>query len=488
MVNSKSPLTGEFIGMVELTRQDQLSGMMDRGRQAQKIWASLSLKERLQFITSLRKYLVEEGESISRQVAKITGKPVLEAYSSEILPTIEILHYYEKNGEKILSDKKVSAPAYMPLKKNYIQYRPLGTILVISPWNYPFTLSMIPLVSALIAGNGVILKPASETIYTGKIIQDIFTVLNFPKDLIQVVYTEKNSGMGAELIDLKPDKIFFTGSTATGKKVLKQAAEHMIPVELELGGKDPLIVFKDANLERAATAAVWGAFTNSGQVCMSVERAYVEQEIYDEFITLVKSKIGELWQGTEPYADLGCMISQEQTAVVKEQLEDAKDKGAKVYAKGVFLDESTFVPAMLLTGVNHDMEIMKEETFGPILPVMTFRTEEEAVALANDSAYGLAASIFTSDMDKAKRVAGKIRAGNININEVMASIANPRLPFGGVKNSGMGRYHGEEGLKSFTETVSLLIDTGVKNKEIQWFPYSKNKMTLIKKMIKFLKK
>lgn len=488
MKSIKSPLTGEELAVLELTSEDRLKEMMDRSRKIQKVWAKFSLKERVHFMTSLRKYLVQEGEAISRELAKVTGKPVFEAYASEILPTIDLLHYYEKNAGHILSDTKVASPVYMPLKKSFIQHRPLGSILVISPWNYPFNLSMNPIVSALIAGNAVILKPAAETMYVGRMIEQIFDIINFPKDLVQAVYAEKDSGIGAKLIEERPDKIFFTGSTATGHQVLKQAAEYMIPVELELGGKDAMVVFKDANLERAVAAAAWGAFTNSGQVCMSVERAYVEEEVYEKFVSLMKSKIGELWQGTEPYADLGCMTSSSQIEIVKEHLRDAKEKGAQIYSKGEVPENSPFIPAMLLTKVDHEMKVMREETFGPLLPVMSFQTEEEAVTLANGSIYGLGASIFTEDLEKAQRVADKIEAGNIHINDVIVSVANPKLPFGGLKSSGMGRTHGKEGLLGFTQSVSVVVDTGVKNKEVHWFPYSKNKMLLIQKMVKWFKK
>lgn len=488
MKSIKSPLNGEELATLELTSESQLKEIMAKSRKIQKIWAGISLKERIHFMHSLRKYLVEEGEMLSRRLAKITGKPVFEAYASEIMPTIDLLHYYEKNAMQVLADKKIASSVYMPLKKNYIRRRPLGIVLVISPWNYPFQLSMNPIMGALISGNAVVLKPAAETMLVGKMIEEIFEVVNFPKDLVQVVYAQKDSGFGAKLIEERPDKIFFTGSTKTGHAVLRQAAEHMIPVDLELGGKDAMIVFKDANLERAAAAAVWGAFTNSGQVCLSVERLYVEESVYEKFISLLKAKIGEIWQGTEPYADLGCMVSKEQTEIVKEHLQEAKEKGAEVYAKGEMPEDSLFIPPMLLMKVNHEMKVMREETFGPLLPVMIFQTEEEAVTLANDSIYGLGASIFTEDLDKGERVAAKIEAGNIHINDVMVSVANPKLPFGGLKGSGMGRTHAKEGLLGFTQSVSVVVDTGIKMKEVHWFPYSKNKMLLVQKMVKWFKK
>lgn len=482
----KSPLTGELIGSLEYTKDEELPFIMEKSKESFKLWSSLSLGQRIEFMTRLRKYLVEMGDEISREISKITGKPVIEAYSAEIMATVETIKYYEKNTEKILGIQKKSTPIYFATKKSYVEYRPMGPILIISPWNFPFHLSMAPMVSALIAGNSVILKPSPETIYIGKIVERIFKSLDFPKDVLQVVYGDNGSGFASKLIEMKPSKVFFTGSTETGKKILKQASEHMIPVDLELGGKDPMIVFKDANLERAASAAIWGAFTNSGQVCLSVERLYVQEEIYDEFISLLKGKIGEIWQGNEPYADMGCMTSLKQIDKVKEHIEDAKQNGAKAHSKGAMVDGNRFMPPTILTDVNHTMKVMREETFGPVLPVMKFNEEEEAIFLANDSEYGLGAYVFTSDSNKASRVASKLEAGMIGINEVIIPVANIDLPFGGVKASGIGRYHGEEGLRTFTNPVSIVYDSGFKSKEINWFPYSKNKMKLMEKMLKFL--
>ncbi len=482
MIECKSPINSEIIATINLTKIEDLEDIYKNSDDAFKIWSHLSLKERLKYMKSLRKYLVEMGDDLSREITKATGKPVIEAYTSEILPAIEALKYYEKTAEDTLSTKRVSSPLYLKPKKSYIEYRPLGTVLIISPWNFPFNL--IPVISALIAGNSVILKPSFETLAVGKLIERVFTSLNFPKKLVQVVYANSGSGFGEKLIDLKPAKILFTGSTDTGKKILKQASEHFIPVVLELGGKDPMIVFKDANLERAAGAAVWGAFTNSGQVCLSVERVYAQEEIYDEFMSLLKGKIEELWQGTEPYADLGCMTTDDQVGIVKSHIEDAKLKGAKIYTKSEIVDNNKFVSPVLLSEVNHDMLVMKEETFGPLLPVMKFKYEDEAVELANDSIYGLGASIFTSDSNKASRVSSKLQAGVIAINEVIVPVANIQLPFGGVKASGMGRSHSKDGLLAFVNEVGIVEDTGIKNKELQWFPYSKNKMNLLKKMVK----
>lgn len=488
VVEIKSPLTGELIGTVDFTREEELPFIMTKAKESHKLWSSISLKERLEFMARLRKYLVEMGNELSREIAKITGKPVIEAYSAEIMATVEAIKYYEKNAEKIIGLQKKSTPIYFATKKSYVEYRPIGPVLVISPWNFPFNLAMAPIISALIAGNSVILKPSPETIFIGKIVERIFKSLDFPKDVVQVVYGDNGSGLASKLIDMKPAKIFFTGSTATGKKILKQAAEYMIPVELELGGKDPMIVFKDANLERAASAAIWGGFTNSGQVCLSVERLYVQEEIYEEFLSLLKGKLGEIWQGNEPYADMGCMTSLSQISKVKDHIEDAKAKGAVAHSKGNIIDGNRFVPPTILIGTDHDMKVMKEETFGPLLPIMKFKDEDEAIALANDSEYGLGAYVFTSDSNKASRVVSKLEAGVIGINDVIIPVANMDLPFGGVKASGMGRYHGEEGLKIFTNPVSIVYDSGVKSKEINWFPYSKNKMKLMEKMLKLLHK
>jgi acyl-CoA reductase-like NAD-dependent aldehyde dehydrogenase len=344
-------------------------------------------------------------------------------------------------------------------------------------------LAMVPLLSALAAGNTVILKPSEVTPLVGKCMEDLLQKAGFPEGVVQVAHGGKE--VGAAFTNGKPDYIFFTGSVRTGKIIQQVAAKELIPTTLELGGKDPMLVFADAHLERAAKGAAWAAFTNSGQVCMSVERLYVEKTIFPQFLALLKKEIKNLKQGNEQNADVGSMTFPAQLQIVKDQLEDALSKGARLesglppemWANGMYL------PLTVVTNVNHQMKIIQEESFGPLLPVLPFENEEEAISLANDTVYGLNASVWTNDKEKARRVASKLVSGAVVINDAIISIANHGLPFGGTKQSGIGRYHGDAGLRIFCHEKAIVEDNGRKKSEIHWYPYS-DKFPLFLKLFK----
>jgi acyl-CoA reductase-like NAD-dependent aldehyde dehydrogenase len=476
VLTMQNPATGAILGELPEASPDEVRLAMERARRAFDVWSGVPLRQRVEYLGKLRHYLVENGEELARRISEDTGKVTLEAFMTEIFVTADSLLYYEKHAERILAPKKVPTPLVLWPKKSYVYYKPMGVIAVISPWNYPFQLSMVPVLSALVAGNTVILKPSEVTPYTGLLMEELFRAVPLPEGVVQVLHGGRT--VGQALIEAKPDKIFFTGSVATGRKIMAAAAEHLIPVELELGGKDPMIVFDDANLERAANAAVWGAFTNAGQVCMSVERVYVQEGVYESFVERVKEKAAALRQGYPAAADIGAMTSRQQVAIVREHVEDAVARGAAIVTGGRFEEDSLFVPPTILTGVTHEMKIMREETFGPVLPIMRFRTEAEAVRLANDSPYGLNASVWSQDKEKAKRVALRLESGNVCINDVIINVANPHLPFGGVKQSGMGRYHGPDGLYAFSHMVSLAEDPGRRLREINWYPYTEDQERL----------
>lgn len=360
---------------------------------------------------------------------------------------------------------------------------PRGVVLVISPWNYPLQLAIVPMISALASGNTVILKPSEVTPLVGKCIEDLFAKAGFPEGVVQVAHGGKE--VGAAFTDGSPDYIFFTGSVRTGKIIQESAAKRLIPTTLELGGKDPMIVFADANLKRAAKGAAWAAFTNSGQVCMSAERLYVERKVYNEFLALLKNEVEGLTQGADENSDIGSMTFPSQIQIVKEQLEEALSRGA-VLETGIQPQdwkEGMFLPPTVVTNVVQDMKIIQEEAFGPLLPVIPFDTEEEAVSLANDSIYGLNASVWSLDLLKARRVAGKLISGAVVINDAIITVANHGLPFGGAKQSGIGRYHGDAGLRIFCHEKAIIEDSGRKNNEIQWYPY-KGKYPLFLKLFK----
>ncbi|HEY9576952.1 MAG TPA: aldehyde dehydrogenase family protein, partial [Pseudobacillus sp.] len=325
---------------------------------------------------------------------------------------------------------------------------------------------------ALVAGNAVILKPSEITPMVGVLIEDLFRKAGFPQGLLQVAHGGKE--LGAALVEGKPDFIHFTGSVRTGKVIQAEAARQLIPTLLELGGKDPMIVCADANIERAVRGAIWGAFTNSGQVCMSVERVYVDKSVYQEFVDRLVQETQSLKQGIASDSDIGSMTFPKQTAIIKEHVKEALEKGAKLITgehPDQWEDDQMFIKPMILTNVHHEMAIMQEETFGPVLPVMSFDTEEEAVSLANDTRFGLNASVWTADIDRGKQIVSRLVSGNAVINDVIITVANPYLPYGGAKEGGIGAYHGDVGMQSFCVQTAVMVDKGYKKKEVNWFPY-----------------
>lgn len=468
-----SPATGKEIAEIDETPLAEINFLYDRAHAAFTDWSGLSVSERMVYFKNLRLIMVEQMDEIAEVIAMDTGKPKTEAIVADIMPTLDAIRHIEKHAVKSLSRQKASTPLLLIGKKSYVEYMARGTVLVISPWNYPFQLAMVPILNAAAAGNTVIAKPSEVTPLVGKCMEGLFKEAGFPEGVIGFAHGGKE--LGAALTDQNPDYIFFTGSVRTGKIIGETAAKKLIPVTLELGGKDPMIIFEDANLERAVNAALWGAFTNSGQVCMSVERVYVERAMYEPFLTLLKEKVNELTQGTELSDDIGSMTYPEQLTIVADHLEDALKRGAVLEA-GIPPDkwergDTYFIPPVVLSHVNHSMKIMNEETFGPVLPIVAFDTEEEAISLANDSQFGLNSSVWTMDQAKAARVASKLVSGAVIINDVLISVANHHLPFGGTKQSGIGRYHGENGLRMFCHEKSIMTDSGKKNTEIQWYPY-----------------
>ncbi|WP_285766389.1 aldehyde dehydrogenase family protein [Peribacillus sp. SI8-4] len=468
-----SPATGEKIAELKPTPLSSIPDVYTKSRHSFQSWSKLSVSERLRYLRQLRLLMVEKMDEIAEAISKDTGKVKIEALVADIMPTIDAIKHIEKHAIKSLSGKKVATPLMLVGKKSYIEYMPRGIVLVISPWNYPLQLAMVPILNALAAGNTVIAKPSEVTPLVGVCMENLFVEAGFPKDTIQFAHGGKE--LGAALTQQKPDYIFFTGSVRTGKMIGEVAAKQLIPTTLELGGKDPMIVFRDANLERAANAALWGAFTNSGQVCMSVERVYVERPVFREFLELLKEKTKAMRQGTHLKDDIGSMTFPAQVDIVAAHLEDALEKGAileagirpKDWKKG----ETHFIAPTILSNVDHSMKILNEETFGPVLPIVPFDSEEEVVFLANESDYGLNSSVWTNDKEKARRIASQLVTGAVTINDVLVTVANHHLPFGGTKQSGIGRYHGEQGLKIFCHEKAIMIDNGRKNTEIQWYPY-----------------
>lgn len=474
-VISIDPSNGEEIGRAALMSASDVAEAVRFARAAQPAWAALSYRERAQFILRARELVLAQMDEIAQLVSRETGKPPVEAISMEVVPTLDLMHYFARNTERLLKREKIGLGQYGLMgRSSYIFYKPLGVVGIISPWNFPWATPLDEVVMSLMAGNAVVLKPSELTPLTALKIGAIFKQAQLPAGLLEIVTGDGTTG--AALVEAGVDKIMFTGSVATGKKVAEAAARQLIPIVLELGGKDPMIVLEDAKLENAARAAIWGAYANSGQACASIERCYVHESIAPQFIDLVVKETRALRQGkpTAEGVDVGAMSNEKQLEIVESHVSEAVQKGAHVLTGGHRVDDhgGWFHQPTVVTNVDHSMELMTEETFGPVLPIMTFKTDDEAVRLANDSIYGLTASVFTSDISRGRALAERIDAGTVMINEVVYTHAVAQTPWGGVKKSGYGRTHGRLGLLELVTPQHIHVNSVPWLPDVWWFKYT----------------
>ncbi len=485
-----NPITKTKLYSIEETSEQAVADVFKRAREIQPAIQKLTVRQRVAEIIKIKEYVIDNREEVLTRIVQETGKSRVDGFTSEIFEIVDVIDVFAKLAPKFLKNKKVPTPLVLMGKKSEIWYEPLGTILVIPPWNYPLFQSLIPSIMAFLSGNSVIAKPSEVTPLKG-LIEEILDKSGFMKDAIQVVY---GTGItGARCIDAKPDKIHFTGSCATGKKIMAHAAQYLIPVDLELGGKDAAIIFNDINIERTVNGIMWGGFTTGGQSCTSVERCYVHESIYDQFVEMIVDRSKKLRAShadrnieVPEDCDVGCITTEFQLGVIESHIKDAVDKGAKVLCGGTReADTHHFLPTIMVD-VDHTMEIMTEETFGPVIPIMKFKTEQEAIDLANDSIYGLGGSVWSKDIKRARRVAGAIKTGNLSINNHMLNEGNPNLPFGGIKNSGFGRYKGEDGLTTFSNCKSVLVDADSSNIDPNWYPFTSGKYKLLSGIVDYL--
>jgi acyl-CoA reductase-like NAD-dependent aldehyde dehydrogenase len=478
-IQAISPIDGGALGSFTITQPEQIQQQLQSAKLAASAWAQLSVKARLQKLAPLNRLLLANLDRICDTVCQTSGKVSSDALLGELIPILELQRYYQKHAVAILKPQRVfSSPLTFPFATAKIERRPFGVVAVISPWNYPFQLSISPMLSALIAGNAVILKASELSLPVAELLLSLFAELDLPTGLVQAVTGDGETGQ--QLIAAGPDLVVFTGSLKTGRAVMQAAAQHPIPVMLELGGKDAMLVFAKANLQRACQAALYGAFSNSGQVCMSIERLYVQQACFAAFLQLLLTEAAKL----SPQADLGAMTSEQQFAILQAQYDDAIAQGAK--ASGPFQRDGNYLKPIVLWNVNHNMRVMREESFGPILAVMAFNDDAEAVRLANDSEFGLNTSIWSQDLAQAESIAQQLQVGNWAINDVIKNAGHPALPFGGVKHSGFGRYRGAEGLRNFSYPVSGLTNRSRLAKEPNWFPYNQQGYEQFKSYIDFV--
>ena len=472
---SYDPATGEEVGRVPLATAEDVKEAVRRARLAQSAWARVGYRERGAIVMRARQVVLDELEETALLISRETGKPVAEAVSMELAPTLDLMQFFARRTNRMLRPEKIDIGQYGLMgRTSHIVYKPLGVVGIISPWNFPWAIPLGEVVMALMAGNAVVLKPSELTPLTGLKIKDVFKRAGLADGLLEV--TTGDGTTGAALVEAGVDKIMFTGSVATGKRVAQAAAATLTPVVLELGGKDPMIVLEDADVETAASAAVWGAFSNSGQACASVERCYVHESIAGQFIASVVEKTQALKQnvGTTEDTDLGAMSSERQLALVEEHVEGAVARGAQVLSGGrrsTQLSGSFYEPTVI-KGVDHTMPIMREETFGPVLPLMTFKSDEEAVRLANDSVFGLTASVWTKNARRGKRIALQLEAGTVMVNEVLYTHGIAQTPWGGMKQSGLGRTHGRLGLLELVAPQHVHINRIARVRDFWWFNYT----------------
>lgn len=464
--------------------EDEVRAAVDRARRVQAAWGALPLRDRVRAMRALRGLLVRRMDDVIDVVREETGKPAVEALGHEVMIVAGLIKAYEKRAPLVLRARRVGT-GILVNKGGTKHYEPYGVVGVISPWNFPFSMPGIPTVAALFAGNTVVIKPSEVTPRTGALLAQLAreAIPDHP-DLVQVV--QGRGDAGAALVRAGVEKIAFIGSPATGRKILAGAAETLTPVVMELGANDVSIVCEDADLDRAAAGLVWGAMSNAGQVCMSVERALVPERIYDRFAAAVQREMEALRVGRGDEVDVGRLIFPPQRAIIQRTVDDAVAQGARVVMGGRVASEDgpVYAPTLILDATPR-MALNTSETFGPVLPLVRVKDEDEAVRVANAGPFGLNASVWTKSRSRGRRIAGRLQAGMVMINDVLINFGIPELPYGGVKQSGFGRMMGDEGLLEFSQ-VKAVADTRIALKrEIFWFPYRPKQLTMLKRLTRF---
>jgi acyl-CoA reductase-like NAD-dependent aldehyde dehydrogenase len=455
MLEFNCPGTGEQFGEVPMATPEEVRRAREELRRAAPLWWKVPLKDRVKILKKLQKTIVRYADDIAAAVSQDTGKSRQDGLA-EVIMTTDKLHMYLKHAPKWLARQRIPPGLYF-FRRYYAVRHPYGVVAVIGPWNYPFDLGMPPIFSALLAGNAVIYKPSEVAGATGVLIEKILQSVPEVSPYVRVLHGD--GSVGAALVQSEPDLIFLTGSVETGRKVGIAAAEKMIPFLSELGGKDPMLVLEDADLDAAARWGVWGAFYNAGQTCMSVERVYVVESVFDAFLEKVMAHTAKLRHGyskdvVNPF-HFGPLTFERQLHVVVEHLEDALAKGARIALGGQH--DGLFAQPTILVDVTHDMKVMREETFGPIMPIMKVRDEAEAIRLANDSEFGLSACVWSRNLKRAQQVAQALQVGSVNINDAIAHYPVSQLPFGGIKKSGNARTHGKDEVLQFTQQRSYAV-------------------------------
>lgn len=450
-----NPATGEKFGEITVSTPAEIAQAMADLRHNGRTWRQKSVAERVFALTKFKEFLIDSADEVAQVLNRDCGKTAQDGLT-ELFITVDNLNNMIHQAADWLARRPVPKGLYW-FKEYYVEPVPYGVVAVIGPWNYPVVQVMTPVLAALTAGNVVIIKPSEVAPAVGALFAKLFASVPDIAPYVRVVHGGPE--VGKAIVSYPPDLIFVTGSEKTGQAILKAAADHLTPVISELGGKDPLLVLDDADIQAAAKWSVWGAYYHSGQVCMSVERVYVLESVYDQFVQAVQEevkqfKIGYTPDVNSPY-NCGPITFERQLDIINSHLEDAKAQGAQVLAGGG--RSGMFVEPTVLLNVNHQMKVMQDETFGPIMPIMKVKDEAEAIRLANDSPYGLCAYVWTQNLRRAERIAEQLEAGTVVVNDAMAHYAVSQLPFGGVKKSGSGRIHGAQEVLQFTQTKGVAI-------------------------------
>jgi succinate-semialdehyde dehydrogenase/glutarate-semialdehyde dehydrogenase len=483
----KSPVTLEAIGELECMDATDVARALERARKAQPAFAALSFAERAAILRRVLALVLEKQDLVMDTVMRETGKTETEAFAMEVFATCDSLCYYAKNAERFLRPRKERIHGVMGFMKQLrLVYKPLGVVGIIVPWNGPFVLAMNQTAQALMAGNAVLLKGSEVTPYSSALVGDFFREAGLPDGVLEVLMGD--GGTGAALVEAGVDKISFTGSVATGRKVAEACGRQLIPVTLELGGKDAMIVCADADLDRAAAGALIGSCMNTGQYCCGTERIYVVDSVYDSFVDKVVDGARQLRQTDRGESDIGAIFWDRQLDIIERHVQDAVQKGATVRVGGRRNPNlrGLYYEPTVVTEVRHDMDLMRHETFGPVVAIMKVADEEEAIRLANDSVYGLNGNVWTRDKEKGFRIAERMETGGVCINDMALTYGIPEAPFGGVKESGVGQVNGMIGMRGYCHLHPMLVDRWGGKAVQGGYPYTAKNLEGMKKFAKLL--
>lgn len=471
-LESLNPATGEIIGTVCLGGEKEVNAAVKVARQAYESWKNTNIWSRAELLKKIADEIIRRTDELKELITTEMGRPLPES-DIEVIETSDMINYFANEGKTYLEGESIPInPDIFPNKFSYTIYEPIGVIGIIKPWNYPLELPFWSLAPALLAGNTIVFKPSELTPFVGIEIGKICQDAGIPDGVVNIITGDKNTGK--HLVNSDVDMISFTGSVEAGKDIMKNSADKLHKISLELGGSDPFIVFSDADFDEAINGALWGRFTNCGQVCVAAKRIFVEETIFEKFVTNYVERVKQLnvGNGLEKTTDVGPLVSEKQRERIKMQIEEAVQKGARIECGGKFhqgLQQGYFFEPTVITNINENMKVMCEEVFGPVAVIKPFKDEGEAIKLANNSYFGLGASVWTTNLDTAFRVTKQLESGMVWINEI--NVAYAQCPWGGIKNSGTGRELSKYGIREYANIKHVNIDYGNENTRPWWFPY-----------------